>query len=265
MRKLILILCLITFSFQAHADNRPPWMRGDMPERSNESYYFKVVQAEGSTQSEARHNAVLLLIGELARSQGVTITGRDIMQTLSENNNGKYSEKSSTQTLYNIETAGFKACFDVVDEYYDNKSCWVLFQVAHTPDKVSFDKVEFTINYKGSAIWRSVLVPGWGQMHKKSMGKGIAILTTQALSITGIFVCNNLSTSYYNKALAERNTTTREQYQDRSTSYRNIRNGFIAAASAIYVYNIIDAVAAKGSKRYKVRVSPTGISFAINL
>lgn len=265
MGKFILLLCLITLSFQAHADNRPPWMRGDMPEKSNESYYFKVVQAEGSTQSEARHNVVLSLIGELARSQGVTITGRDIMQTLSESNNGKYSEKSSTQTLYSIETAGFKACFDVVDEYYDNKSCWILFQVAYVPDKASFDKVEFTTNYKGSAIWRSMLVPGWGQMHKKSTGKGITILTTQVLSVAGIFVCDNLSSSYYNKALNERNTATREQYQDRSTSFRNVRNGLIIAASAIYVYNIIDAISAKGAKRYKVGVSPNGISFAIKL
>jgi uncharacterized membrane protein YjgN (DUF898 family) len=56
----------------------------------------------------------------------------------------------------------------------------------------------------------------------------------------------------------------RAQYQNRTTSYRNIRNGFIVATSAIYVYNIVDVASAKGAKRYKLAVSPQGMTLSIN-
>ena len=154
----------------------------------------------------------------------------------------------------------------MVDEYVDkNNSCWALFAVAFNPNRVAFDKIEFTTEYGARAVLQSVIIPGWGQMYKRSYGKGIAILSLQVASVAGIFACDNLSSSYFNKALSERSNEVREQYYDRSTSFRNIRNGLIVAAGAIYVYNIVDAATAKGAKRYKVGMSPTGVVFSMNL
>jgi len=266
MRQLLLIVvCLIASFCQARADARPPWMRGDMPPKSNDSYYFKITSGEGTSLTRARNNAVLALIGDLARSQGVTIKGRDILNSITSQNNREYSETTTQRSTYNIETEAFKACFEIADEYIEDNVCWILFEVAKNPDRVQFDRVQFTTNYNGSALLRSMVVPGWGQMYKRSMGKGVTILSLEVVSVAGIFVCDNLSNSYYNKALAEHNNGVREQYQNRSTSFHNIRNGFIVAASAIYIYNIVDAISAKGAKRYKVGVSPQGFTLAINL
>ena len=245
-----ILVCLIAVYGRAYSQ-RPPWMHGDMPKQSNTSYYFKVTQGEGRTQTEARNNALLELVGELSRSQGVIIKGQDILQNLSENRNGVYNETTRQQSLYRFETEGFNTCFDVADEYYEGNSCWLLFEVAHNPARIRFDKVEFTTDYKGSALWRSMIVPGWGQMYKRSMGKGIAILSTQVATIAGICVCDNLSKNYYNKAITEQNNSVREIYNDKSASYRNVRNGCILAAGAVYIYNLVDAIAAKGAKRYK--------------
>lgn len=251
MNKLLLLLiCLSAVYGQAYSQ-RPPWMRGDMPKQSNASYYFKITHGEGSTQTEARNNALLELVGELSRSQGVLITGQDILENLSVSRNGAYNESTRQQSLYRFETEEFKTCFDVVDEYYENSSCWLLFEVAFNPEQVRFDKVEFTTDYKGSALWRSMIVPGWGQMYKRSMGKGITILSLQVVTIAGICMCSNLSNSYYNKAYSSRNNSTRESYLDKGANYRNVRNGFIAAAGAVYVYNLVDAIAGKGAKKYK--------------
>ena len=274
MNKLLLTLaCLVALCIRVSAQ-RPPWIRGDMPQQSNASYYFKVTQGEGRTRTEARQNALLELVGELSRSQGVIIKGQDILQTLSESRNGSYNETTRQQSLYRFETEGFNTCFDVADEYYEGNSCWLLFEVAYNPARVRFDKVEFTTDYKGSALWRSLIVPGWGQMYKRSMGKGIAILSAQVATIAGICACSNLSKNYENKALSEWNNSIREAYNDKSASYRNIRNACIVAAGAVYIYNLVDAIVAKGAKRYRKRqltfapyadTYSQGISFCIVL
>lgn len=270
MNKFLLILVCLTVVCGRAYSQRPPWMRGDMPKQSNASYYFKMTQGEGRTQTEARNNALLELVGELSHSQGVIIKGQDILQSLSESRNDVYNETARQQSLYRFETEGFNACFDVADEYYEGNSCWLLFEVAYNPARVRFDKVEFTTDYKGSALWRSMIVPGWGQMYKRSMGKGVAILSAQVATIAGICVCSNLSNSYYDKAKTARNNSVRESYLDKGANYRNVRNVFIGAAGAVYVYNLIDALAGKGAKRYKkVQVSPymdmdaKGLSFNI--
>lgn len=248
----LFLLCLIATYGGLYADNPPLWMRGDMPQQSNRTYYFKVLQGEGSTQMEARNNAIIGLVGELARTQGVSVKGSDILQNISKSNNGVYSEQSLMQSTYNIETDEFKTSFDAVDEYYDNNSCWILFEVAYNPISVSFDKVEFTTDYGARAVLKSAIVSGWGQMYKQNTNKGITILSLQVASIAGGIIFNNLSNNYYNKALNERDNATRESYQDRSTSFSNVRNGCFIAAGAIYVFNIVDAIVGKGAKRYKV-------------
>jgi len=261
-----MLCCFLLLGFYALADDRPPWMYGDMPKKQNSSYYFKVTHGQGASLLEARSNALSGLLSELAQSQGVTVRGSSILQTISTEKNGILDEQSTFQSSYNIESNGFKARFEVVDEYVDaDKRCWMLFAVAHNPARVAFDRVEFTTDYNASAVWRSALVPGWGQMYKRSTAKGVAILSSEVAAVAGIFVCSNLSDSYYNKALVERNSRVREQYQDRATTYRNIRNGFIVAAGAIYAYNIVDAISAKGAKRYKLAVLPHEVTFAIKL
>lgn len=271
IRCILLLLCLAGFSGQALADKRPPWMRGIFPERSNSSYYFKVTQGSGTTPYEAHQNAIVGLISDIARSRGVTVQGSDIMKTLSENRDGKLSEHTSLQSSYHLDFETFDTAFEIIDEYMDKKGYHLFFEVAHNPRQVVFDRIELTADYKGAALWRSAIIPGWGQMYKRSMAKGATILTLEAASVLGIVICHNQSNSYYNKALVERNINLREAYQDKSTTYRHIRNGCIAAAGVIYVWNIVDALTAKGAKRYrKGRVAPyadgsaQGIAFNMN-
>jgi hypothetical protein len=239
-------------------------MYGDMPNKTNSSYYFKVTHGHASTPDEARNLALAELVSELARAQSVTVQTHDILQQISDQHNNSFNERVHYESNINISSEGFKARFEIVDEYADGKDYWILFEVANNPQRAQFDRVEFTTNYGGSALWRSILAPGWGQMHKRSMPKGIIILTAEVASIAGALVCENMRSTYYNKTLAERNTDVRAQYQNRTATFRNVRNGLIAAACAVYVYNIVDVVSAKGAKRYKVAIAPQGVGVIVN-
>ena len=267
MKVFFFFICLSVFCTQAYAATPPPpWMSGDMPVKTNSSYYFRVIQGEGSTFAEARNNAAYGLVSELARGQGVVIKGNDLLESIIQSSKGKYEEQTQQHSAFKIETDAFKTSFEMVDEYVDKGGLyWFLFEVALDPENVSFDKVEFTTNYGARAVLRSVVVPGWGQMYKRSVGKGVTVLSLQVVTVAGVVACNSLSNNYYNKTLAERNNTLREQYQDKSTTYRNVRNGFIVAAGAVYAYNIVDAIAAKGAKRYKVSVSSAGLTLSMKL
>ena len=67
-----------------------------------------------------------------------------------------------------------------------------------------------------------------------------------------------------------------QTYNTKADNWSNIRNGFIGAAVALYVYNIVDAIVANGRKRTvanksSVHFSMTpvlgecnGVSFALN-
>lgn len=248
-RVLLLTVCLLGLCWQASAQ-RPPWLRGEMPVRTNDTYYFRVVSGEGRTPSEARHAAMLELVGDLARAQGVTVRGSDLSRMVAEERDGTYSERTETRMTYRFERGAFRTRFEVEDEHHEGQTCWLLVEVAVDPERVTFDPVELTTDYKGSALWRSLIIPGWGQMHKRNTGRGMAILTLTAAGATGIVVCHNQSNTYYNKALSARNSDTRESYEDKSSTYRNARNACIAATAVVYVWNVVDALTGKGAKRY---------------
>ena len=73
-RVLLAVVCLLG-TCQLASGQRPPWLRGEMPVRMNDTYYFRVVSGEGSTPSGARRAAMLELVGDLARARGVTVRG----------------------------------------------------------------------------------------------------------------------------------------------------------------------------------------------
>ena len=248
-RVLLAVVCLLG-TCQLASGQRPPWLRGEMPVRMNDTYYFRVVSGEGSTPSGARRAAMLELVGDLARARGVTVRGSDLSRVVAEERDGAYSERTETRMTYRFEHEAFRARFEVEDEHHEGRTCWLLVEVAVDPERVVFEPVELTTDYKGSALWRSLVIPGWGQMYKRNTGRGVAMLALTAAGVTGAVVCHNQSNTYYNKALSARNSDTRERYEDKSSTYRNARNACIAATAVVYAWNVVDVLTGKGAKRY---------------
>ena len=94
-----------------------------------------------------------------------------------------------------------------------------------------------------------VFVPGWAQLHKGSKGKGIFFIVAEAAAIGGIVATESLRQSYKSKASSAFDTDQKRRYNSRATNCANVRNGFIVGAAAIYVWNVIDGIAARGKKK----------------
>lgn len=258
MKRLLYILFLFCLSVSAFANNRsgecPPWVNGDLPPKTNTTYYFMKEEGSGLTISEARKDADLSLVSSLMRAAGVTVSGSQIETILSQNHNGVIDETHKAEYRYDFELDKVHLAFKAVDMYWEKTAnrydCKVLYEVAYNPSNVVYDPVEYTSKYGARGLWRSAIIPGWGQMYKKSYIKGSAILIVEAAAITTAVIFNNRYNSYIDKSKATTNADAIRFYQNKANNAKNFRNGFFAGAAAVYVYNIVDAIAAKGKLRY---------------
>lgn len=264
--KPLLIMCLLTLVYSTVAQKivdrsdiaKTQWMGGDFPVKSNDSYSFRIGEGTGSTLFEARKIALENLVFELAKNNGVQIN--TVTELGVEYH--KIGEKETIVDLFDQKTTfkgkPFKVALYKVDEYWEqikiNGStefrCWKLFEVSNNPSNYSFKDVPFSSKYGIAPVWRSALVPGWGQLYKKDKAKGLKFLIGEGLLVSGIFISEYFRKSYYNKAVETKNIDARRSYYSYSDSFTIMRNGFCIAAVIVYIYNLVDVMTAKGAKRY---------------
>lgn len=77
--------------------------------------------------------------------------------------------------------------------------------------------------------------------------------------VGGIVAAESMRASNVNLISSTHNAQQRANYTDNANMWQNVRNGCIAAAAALYIWNIIDATTTKGA-RY---VNVDGMSFAL--
>jgi hypothetical protein len=111
------------------------------------------------------------------------------------------------------------------------------------------EKVDFTDKYGFSP---RAFIPGMAQIHKGSTRKGTLFITGEAAMIGGVVLAENLRASYHSKIYATHNAADKKAYINKADNWQNIRNGLIAGAAAVYVWNVIDGIVAKGKMHVNV-------------
>jgi hypothetical protein len=229
-----------------------------------------VERGEGTSLRAAREDAFNSLLLDLGNQAGVRVTSRtlsEIKRELRSRSNARdYDETERSVTAYRIDREGFRAFFVKVSEYYeqvrtpngDLYRLWALYEVS---DKRSFKPYipEYTDRYGADAFWRSALLPGWGQMYKGSTAKGIAIIGGEVAFIGGLVAAENLRVSYMQKINTTHDADHIRTYARKADTLKNARNLCIAGAAALYIYNIIDAIAAPGAKHLTGRKHPLAL------
>ena len=142
-----------------------------------------------------------------------------------------------------------------------------------------FDKMmknynaQFTGNYPFSA---RAFVPGMAQIYKGSTAKGLFFIIGEIACVGGVVTTECLRASYDSKIKSTQNVEQLKSYISSRDNCENICNGFIVGAAALYVWNVIDGIVAKGKKRgvmvgdAQLKFAPyaapqnSGIAFALN-
>ena len=232
MRHFIVILTTIllpSFAMGQYrsATERPDWVNGFFAEKSNS--YIEVVSATGSSENEARNRAAKVAIERRSLATG--------LQSNINIDNGNISVSGHDNLIVKSR---------IIDQYTERinaSQCRVnlLVQTAKNP----MDQLEpayVTNKYKFSP---RVFVPGMAQIHKGQTVRGTLFIVGEVAAVGGIVAFEGLRASYTAKINMSQN---KEFYINKAANMSNIRNGFIAGAAAIYVWNIIDGIVAKGKK-----------------
>lgn len=96
-----------------------------------------------------------------------------------------------------------------------------------------------------------VFVPGMAQLYKGSKAKGGVIIAAEALGAGAIVTSFSMKASYENLAIQDKKFAA--DYYQKADMWTNIGYGSIAFTAAVYIYNIIDGIVAKGDEHIILR------------
>lgn len=227
----VCIFCALSFGHSCYAqtdkvlDSRPVWV--SLGHRSFDSTYLDVIMVPGkfenltSLEEEAQKIAIERRKGAMG-SDGIRVRANRIGTPY-------YSEKE--------------------------KAAYFLFQIGRKAngDSNKWEKIDI-ITSDSYPFNARVFVPGMAQIYKGNTGKGVAFIIGEALLIGGIATTEFMRRDYSIKINQTHNTKAREYYAHNANICSITRNACIGGAVALYVWNIIDGVVAKGRPTEHVSV-----------
>lgn len=269
MKYPILLLALIpsllgvTASAQPRASEkvRPQWLH-KLPEPSNSTFRYEVVSAQGGSLDAAREKCLAELISESGLKNGIIAvsdyqTNERVIQNWA---NGRLTEHVDyeTNTTTTVKGSETKLYVEHIAEYWTQDSSGDyyltrLYAKSELDQAPLFDNVELTTRYGAQGLWRSAIIPGWGQFHKGTNLKGGLILGGSALLIAGIVYTSNLRSDYTAKITKTHDANLKKAYATKRDNFTTGRNACIGALSALYIYNLIDAIVTPGAQRVVVK------------
>lgn len=265
MRKILILFfllcvhCFVAVNAQQKSDRlRPRWLTTSLPISKSPSYIFIDASGIGNSLEEARQRAFINLSTKLEHERGIKVNSSVKIKSQAIRENGKRTQQ--THQSYQMECTEngkeINMTTRVVDEYWERDTqgyvCYVLYTVTdnnYTGGSYD-DAITLTTSYGARGLFYS-LIPGVGQLYKGSKLKGGLIMGGSVACAGMIIVTENQRSSYIKKMQEKPNH--KEFYNDKAGNWENIRNGFIGAAAALYVYNLIDAAVAPGRRRVIVK------------
>lgn len=254
-KQVVFTFFLALMALTTFAQEKPGWVY-NKPKPANNSYLYVVESATGSTEIQARNQAFARVLQSTAMRLGQPINSDDINRAVQS---GKDFNVISSQ--YNIPIN--KVC-----EYTEKQSgsyrVYILCQVARAGNTIVDFDYEFngchdTKGYSnGSALLKSALLPGLGQMGKRRYGEGILALLSEAVLAGGAYYTYSLAQNQID--IMKSPNTTYSDYMAAKDQYnlmKKANNICLGAAAAIYALNLYRAYAATPKYKKSYAFVPT--------
>lgn len=281
MRRTVLLIASIllgmaTVDAQESSDKvKPQWMKRTPTSKTYGICYVPVTVYSTDLQS-ASTLALNELTKYLPRNWNVT-TVTDVereshMERVGVNNIGA-NKRTQTYKLH-VRNEGEPVTIRCkeVDTYWeetriggnDQLKHTILYQVIAPNSMMDFETTYTTTQYGAHGLWRSMIVPGWGQFYKGSKAKGAMFLGGTAALAGGMVYCQSRITNSRNLAAQTYNPEHLRIYSRRISNFSTARNVCIGAAAALYVWNLVDAVVAPGARRVVVQPAMIFAGYSLN-
>lgn len=245
MRKLLItilntLLPLLVMG-QSISGKQPDWVDGYFRELPNS--YIEVVSASGYDLKSARDKAANEAIRRRSLATGTEATVSSRGDGLNVESDHNLIVKARILDEYVVHTAG-------------GYTVYLLVQTAKNPT-FDYETVSVTEKYPFSA---RAFVPGMAQIYKGSTGKGVAFITGEIAMLGGVVAFECLRAHYDTKINTTHNADARQDYIRNAQLMSGLRDGFIAGAVAVYVWNVIDGIVAKGNRHVMIGQSSLAVS-----
>ena len=266
----LLLLCLNALisaqtTMQPSAQIKPDWTEGEGFQTEYYDYYVGI--GVSNDESKARENARNDALRKIAFKIDGTIDVNSISETSEKSEeNGKNEifirtftvKVTINETSKPVTISGLRN----VDSYYQKHlltyKYWILIRKPlKTPDP---DLKSFT-NSKGH-IWRSVIFPGWGQLHMGDKCKGTILISTTLVLIAGLATSETIYQNNWNdylNSLKVGDNNASEVYKSNADTWYLIRNINGVALGGVYIYNLIDVFTKKGTKVFSIKNKPVNV------
>ena len=221
---------------------RPDWADGYF--RDLQGSYIEVATGNGTDYSLARGKAISNIVTKRNLASG----GRYTVQMAGESSNVGTNEELTVKAR-------------ILDEYVEHRGDgnWTVYLLVQTCKNPQNDYDAVSVSDRHPMTWLT-FVPGMVQLDRGQKGKTMAIIGGEVAMIGGIIALEGARASYSNKVNNTHNAKLKASYIDNMDLCADMRNICIVGAVAIYAWNIIDALVAKGPR--KVYIGEAGVTVA---
>lgn len=259
--RLTIVIALFLFFCNSYAQ-MPEWVNVTPVGYVND--YFIGRGASKSTRVESVNLALEDAIVAIIRKGNITVKYSEIDSISSEQTDKNYSSDVAIvrKTIRELNVSGSSRTIKglkQIESYSEfNKGIyesWVLISIPKThpiSPPTTFENV-----------WRSTLIPGWGQLHRGDKFKGFTFLTLTAGTLISGIILNKLSSDANRDANVSKTQARRDFYNDRANTYNTFSTISFIAATALYAWNLTDAIVIKKENLY-VDIYPSINNLSIN-
>lgn len=238
MKGFYTLLLLLFATSSVVIASKPEWMQ-QTPVPENNTYLYVVERGTGTTETEARNRAMGLVYRSTIERLGIYIDMSNINDAIATGNTYDSAEAMNVPIR--------KVCEHI--EIQNNKYViYVLCQVAKKgniiPEFTSFTDCNKLA--KSQYIGHS-FVPGMAQIKKGSVGKGIGFIASEVALVGGVVVTECLQRYYAQQLTMTHHTALQQKYAQYANICNITRNVCIGGVAAVYVWNVIDGIVAKGN------------------
>ena len=231
----------------------PPFVFGKLPCK-NPNYKYKTASGEGSTVQEARQRANNFFLEQLPGFNDIEQKCRTEISSQIKSGQSNYLDKfdcvSDNKRIAKYITG-------LVGYYEEKKSnryqFYGLYAFTDEVDHMNFARVDYTNKYGAAPIWRSALLPGWGQRYKgdrkfKAASFFIGTVAAAAFGFYASIQHDDLITKSRSRAYS---LSQRRDFQNQASQWQNLQIIGFSVGIGIYGFNLVDAITKPGKLRYK--------------
>lgn len=241
----------------------PPRWIGNTPHSLNSAFYFVEVRSDAASSLDAvRESVKKELATNIERKDKVSVIEILEDNSVQRYNGNKKGNKGHVSYQLNLKVEGEAVPIRSrrIDEYWKNVrrgnekvlDYYALYAVEYKGSRADFSIITTTASYNARGLWRSAIVPGWGQFYKGANLKGGLILGTCAVLAAGIIFTESQRSDYARKIVQTHSANLKRDYLTKRDHWATGRNVCIGVGAALYIYNLIDAIVAPGARRVVV-------------